>query len=336
MEPLVLRLPWELILSVMTCYIPPNPTTLIPASDKGTQLLLSFSTINRVAHDFAVRRLQQHCILIDSDDRLRRFLLCLEASRESGLSLPSVFHNVHTMYLAPFGSVMDNLPTAAWVRDVFGYTSGSLKRLIVDMPFDSLPPWNDHLNVGPVLLEGFERLVNLEEFVCTRNAARLNVRDQYGLSKSILYKWPKLRSLALNRPSCDVRFWECIADMPDLNRAVFTGAVGSMHGGVDFRCIYNERARADSTIRIVLADIREHAMDPITEAADVAGSEDERLQLMSFRIPIPKLRNFLDSNSEWLMKTALAGALWDVDGLRINEASQLVAPHSQLEVAELE
>ncbi|KAM0807108.1 putative F-box domain-containing protein [Seiridium cardinale] len=331
MDAQLLRLPWELILNVMTCYIPANPTTLITASDRATQLLLSFSLVNHATHDFAVRRIQQHCVVLDSDDRLRRFLLCLEVSRESGLKLPSVFNNLHTMYLAPFGAIMDNLPTAAWIRDVFGYASGTLKRLIVDMPFDSLPPWNDHLNVGPVLLEGFERLANLEEFVCTRDAGRLSVQDEDNIPKSILYKWPKLRRLGLNRPSCDRDFWESLADIPHLEHIILTGAIGSIRSGFDFREVYLQRAKVDSAVTIVLADVRKHTTVPVKDQTqtDTAGDED-RIQLMALKIQVPKRKNFLDSNSEWLMGTALAGELWDVKGQRILEPPQLVLPHPQI------
>ncbi|ETS72930.1 hypothetical protein PFICI_15322 [Pestalotiopsis fici W106-1] len=335
MDSQISRLPLELILNVMTCYLPSNPTTLIPASHQATQLLLSFSLVNHASHDFAVRRMQQHCIVLDSDDRLRRFLLCLESSRESKLAVPSVFHNIHAMYLAPFGSVMDNLPVAAWVRDLFGYTSNTLKKLIVDMPFDSLPPWIDHLNVGPVLLEGFERLENLEEFVCTRNAARLSIRDEGGEPKSILYRWPKLQRLALNRPSCDVDFWENLADLSHLHHVVLTGAIGNIRQSLDFREVYLRRARTQTALTIVLAEVREHTVvlkpRPRREIDD---HENDRLRLVAFKIGIPERKTFLDSNSEWLMGTALAGELWDDRGQQIVDVPQLAVPHPQ--VAELE
>ncbi|KAH6646178.1 hypothetical protein BKA67DRAFT_541160 [Truncatella angustata] len=336
-ETQLLRLPWELMLNVMACYLPLNPTTLIPTSDNATQLLLDFSTVNRVTREFAVRKIQQHCIVLDTDDKLRRFLLCLELSRRpKPFDIPSVFHNIHTMYLAPFGLVMDNLPTAMWIRDIFGYTSESLKRLIVDMPFDSLPPWNDHLNVGPVLLEGFERLGKLEEFVCTRNAARLSVRHEDGSSKSILYRWPNLRRLGLNRPLCDTDFWECLADLPHLEHAIFAGAMSNLGGGSEFREVYTQRASPASRITLVLAEVREFMISSTNNSSESIGSieEDDRIRLMAYKIRIPPRKNFLDSNSEWLMGTALAGELWDIQGQRFIETPQLLVPHPQ--VAELE
>lgn len=106
MEGQVLRLPWELVLTVMTAFLPANPATLIPASDQGTQLLLTFTRVSHAANESAIRKLQQHCIFLDNEDRLRRFLLCLEGSRDQGrLNLPSVFDNIWAMYLAPFGTV---------------------------------------------------------------------------------------------------------------------------------------------------------------------------------------------------------------------------------------
>ncbi|KAI1863057.1 hypothetical protein JX265_009103 [Neoarthrinium moseri] len=343
MESQVLRLPWELILAIMMSYLPSNAATLIPASDKATQLLLSFSLASRLTHEFAVGCLQRHCIFLDSDDRLRRFLLSLEAWRGSDLDLPSIFENISAMYLAPFGSVMDNLPTAAWVRDVFGYTSRTLRRLVVDMPFDSLPPWNDHLNVGPVLREGFERLVNLEEFVCTRDAVRLGISDETRENEhsSVLYRWPKLRRLGLNRPMCNNMFWECLANLPNLEYAVFASALALMPRSLDVGASY--LGRMASPITIVLADIRVYRPAPppflprentAEEGGGGREKDGEGLQLMAYRIPIPERRNFLDSCSEWLIGMALAGELWHTKGERIATVPELAVPvQSLLDVA---
>jgi hypothetical protein len=94
------------VLAVVASLLPLNPAALIPASDQGTQLLLTFAQVSHTANKFAILKLRQHCIFLDSEDRLRRFLVCLEASRESSrLKLSSVFENVWAMYLAPFGSI---------------------------------------------------------------------------------------------------------------------------------------------------------------------------------------------------------------------------------------
>ncbi|KAH8650172.1 hypothetical protein BX600DRAFT_442255 [Xylariales sp. PMI_506] len=325
MERQLVRLPWELVIHIMSSLLPTNPATLIPALEPGTQLLLSFCLVCRATQDVAVRKLQQHCVFLDSDDRLRRFLLCLELSRESSIhQLPSVFSNITTMYLSPFGSIMDNLPTASWVRDLFGYTSSSLKRLIVDMPFDSLPPWNDHLNVGQVLHEGFEKLTNLEEFVCTRDIVRLGVLDEMSEERgprSVLYKLPKLRRLGLNRPMCNIKFWECMADMPCLEHVVLTSALAIIHREFDFRTVYLERT--SSPITIVLADIRAYQKTPVLKRFENPVMAEDVMKLLAYQIPIPIMKNFLDSNSEWLMGTALAGDLWDVPGEPIRSTPQL-------------
>ncbi|KAI0125468.1 hypothetical protein BJ170DRAFT_433043 [Xylariales sp. AK1849] len=237
-----MRLPLELVFYVLTSVLPFNPTTLVPASDDGTQLLVSFSIVNHGKHKFAVRKVQQRRIVLDIDGRLRRFLLGLEGPCESGLSLASVFDNISTMYLAPFR---------------LDHVGQSTIRSLVDMPFDSLPPWYDHLNVRPVLHEGLERLVNLEEFVCTRDAVRFSIPDDAsevrGL-KPVLYHWPRLRRLGLNRPMCNIRFLECMADVPYLEHVVLTSTLDIVSREFDFGPVYHERTSALTTI--ILADLR--------------------------------------------------------------------------------
>lgn len=226
---------------------------------------------------------------------------------------------------------MDNLPAAAWVRDLFGYTSDTLKRLIVDIPFGSLPPWNDHLNVGPVLHEGFQKLANLEEFVCTRDAVRLGYPDEWredGGIKSVIYNWPRLRRLALNRPTCNVQFWECLADMRDLEKVVLTPAMTIIHRDFDLRRVYLERA--SSSLVVVLADVRASRRAPDADSASPAtctdASDKERMRLMLYKIPMPKKKTFLDTHSQWLMGTALSGELWDLDAEPLASAAELGVP----------
>jgi hypothetical protein len=233
--------------------------------------------------------------------------------------------------LLTLAAVVDNLPTAHWVRDVFGYTSDTLKRLIVDIPFGSLPPWNDHLNVGPVLHEGFEKLTNLEEFVCTRDAVRLGYTDEWredGGVRSVIYNWPKLRRLALNRPLCNVQFWECMADLRDLRNVVLTPAMTIIHRDFDLKKVYLERTH--STLGVVLADLRAHKQDARQDPAEPATASDapaeERLQLMLYKIPMPKRKSFLDTHSQWLMTTALDGELWDLEAMPLASAAELGVP----------
>ncbi|KAH9886865.1 hypothetical protein F4778DRAFT_442976 [Xylariomycetidae sp. FL2044] len=223
----LMRLPWEMVFQVMTSFLPRNARALIPTSHDGTQLLIDFSLVCRATHELAVRNMRQHCVYLDSEARLRRFLLSIEASRASHVNLPSVFNEINTIYLAPFKDSMDNLPTAQWIRELLYYTCGSLKRLIANLPFDSLPPWDDHLNVGVVLREGFAQLVNLEEFVCSRDEIHFGLTgDQEFITVGaeveplVHHLWPSLRRLAVTLPPSSRNFWTYLLQFPSLDNLI--------------------------------------------------------------------------------------------------------------------
>lgn len=317
MEAQLMRLPWELVFNVMTSLLPPNPKTLISAADEATQFLLRFSLVSRATHEIAVRKLKQHCIFIDTEGRLRFFLLCLRRSRKSTLGLPSVFDNISTMYLAPFGSIMTNLRIAPLIREVLEHASPTLKRLMLHMPHECLPPWNRNSNeVGMVLHTSLEKLTNLEEFVCTGDAVRLQIQgdeDDDSVMKPVLYKWPKLVRLCLNTPVCNARFWECISDMPNLTYVVLVRATEFPRGESDLGIVYPERR--SRPITIVVADImpkEKFAAFARTTTRLHSGDESMRLINHKIPIPIPKAKYFFDSGSEWVMGTARAGDLWDM------------------------
>ncbi|KAI1494395.1 hypothetical protein F5X96DRAFT_589777 [Biscogniauxia mediterranea] len=322
MDRQLMRLPLELIFQVMTSLLPGNPYAVIPAPHPATQLLVAFSLVSRATHEIAVRELRRHCLYLDSDRRLSRFLLCLEASRQSRTQLPSVFQDITSLYLAPFGRSLDNLPTAEWTRELFCYTRESLRRLIVDIPFDSLPPWDDHLNVGPVLREGFAQLTKLEEFVCTRDAVRFDMGDDPSEQlQPVLQQWPRLRRLGLYRPMCSERFWGCLANLPNLEHAVLTTPLAITSTSVDVGSF--PTWRAERPITVVLAQNTSEALlrTSLAFSAFPAGLADENrkmkqmMRIMTYRIPrLEGSGTGVELGSSWLMRTALDGELWGVRG----------------------
>jgi hypothetical protein len=317
MEVQLMRFPWELIFNVMTSLLPPNPKSVIPAADEATQFLLRFSLVSRATHEISVRKLKQHCIFLDTESRLRLFLLCLQRSRESTLGLPSVFDNISTMYLAPFGSIMTNLRIAPMIREVLGYTSPTLKRLMMHMPHECLPPWNrDSNEVGMVLHTSLEQLTNLEEFVCTGDAVRLQLpgeENDSSVMKPVLYKWPKLVRLCLNTPVCNARFWECISAMSNLTHVVLVRATEFPRGESELGIVSPERR--SRPITIVVADIMpKEKFKAFARTTTRLRSGDESMRIINHKIPIPipKAKYFFDSGSEWVMGTARCGDLWDM------------------------
>ncbi|KAI1335019.1 hypothetical protein F5Y15DRAFT_420257 [Xylariaceae sp. FL0016] len=319
MDGQIMRLPLELIFQVMTSLLPSNPDALVPVSHDGTQLLIVFALVSRATHQVAIRNIQRHCLYLDSDHLLGRFLLSLEASLRPppGVSLPSVFRGLSTLYLAPFGRSIDNLPTAQWTRELFYYTCGSLRRLIVDIPFASLPPWDDHLGVGPVLQEGFVQLTQLNEFVCTRDALRFSMESDSDAGEELrplLQSWPNLRRLGLNRPQCSPRFWQCVASLPKLECLVLSSplAMTSATNDFDFMSYYGERARRPLTV--VLA---QNQLDILQQRAKVTPPTDSRsgnanaMRVVNYKTPVSARSGDGVTGQTWLTQTALDGELWD-------------------------
>ncbi|KAI5925336.1 hypothetical protein F4810DRAFT_708722 [Camillea tinctor] len=254
-----MRLPLEIILQV------------------GTRLLVAFSYVSRAAHEIAVRELQRHCLYIDSDKRLRRFLPCLEASRYSGVRLPSVFLDITSLYLAPFGDSLDNLPTAEWTRELFCYTRDSLQRLMVDIPSDSLPPWHDHLNVGPVLRDG----------VCST--------DEAG-------------------GACVGGLWQCLKDLPSLELAFLTTppTLSSFPTWLTERPVTVVFAQNTSE---ALEQADAMVRTSLDLAAGLENRKEKMVRTMSYEIPrLEGPSTVVQPGSSWPMRTALDGELWDVEG----------------------
>lgn len=127
-------------------------------------------------------------------------------------------------------SALNNLTIAMTTRRILLSVAPTLRRLVVDMPLRSLYPEDDRKGVRPVLRQGFEALVNLEEVVSIRDELFLTIVDEAPYNDPPIWdaRWPKLRRLALYNPSLDFddELWHALARLPDLEMVVYTRADG--------------------------------------------------------------------------------------------------------------
>lgn len=211
------HLPLELVLNIITCSLPMSDAILPPSHDV-TKLLLTFTLVCRETRRLANRYLRERCVYLSSSTKLSSYILAI--TDEPGL------RNATTLLLSPFGETIDDLPVCSWVRELFNYTCGTLRRLVIDIPLRSLYPEDDHLAVRRVLREGFERLENLEEFVSTRDELYLEVTDG-ARHPAVWRSWKKLRRLALYNVDLTFYFWQDLARLPALETLVLSRSDGN-------------------------------------------------------------------------------------------------------------
>lgn len=211
------HLPLEIVLNVITCSLPTSDAILPPSHDV-TKLLCTFTLVCHETRRVASRHLRERCVYLSSSKRLCSYILSISSQPE--------LRNVTSLSLSPFGETIDDLPLCSWVRELFNYTCGTLKRLVIDIPLRSLYPEDDHLAVRRILREGFERLENLEEFVSTQDELYLDVTDGVRLPP-VWRSWMKLKRLALYNVDLTFDFWQDVARLPALETMVLSRSDGS-------------------------------------------------------------------------------------------------------------
>ncbi|KAM0564446.1 hypothetical protein ACHAPJ_000659 [Fusarium lateritium] len=317
-------LPPELIYHVIESVLPSNPRALIPPSHISTKTLLSLTRVSRDTYGLATRLLRERCMYVDTSQRLAQLLLCFPRSVPS---LPPVLslRNITSLYLAPFGDKLDNQPTAVWVRELFCEVCCTLRRLVVDMPFQSLDFLNDHLNVRKTLREGFERLDKLEEFVCLGDYPLLSLPDA---PTDVWGLWPDLKRLTIFRAPVDNHWlWWYIATQPKLEHVILARSLNVEATNIKeeyFHKLPRDDARLDREIKITLLDAafvwrgvktqRWKEFDP-----------KERMTIELYDVPTSfygdeKPRELVTS---WVRRGALNGTLWDWEGEVVKESMSL-------------
>ncbi|PTB64491.1 hypothetical protein BBK36DRAFT_1179683 [Trichoderma citrinoviride] len=298
-------LPPELLLLVVDAVLPPNPQQLLPASHPATKTLLALTRVSRATYARATRLLRQRCVFVDSARRLADVLLCVPRLVPA---LPPVLSLRHmtALYLAPFGASLDDLPTAAWVRELFCEVCETLRRLVVQMPFGSLDPLDDgHLGVRRTLREGFEQLHRLEEFACLGSYPALSVPEG---NTDVWRLWPSLRRLVLFGVPMDSHWlWWDIATLPLLE-----------HVDEYFHKLPRDDARLGRDIKVVLMDLVYDLGVVRTERWGEIDPE-EKMTVEVFEVPLPFYGDEtpLQLVTEWARRGALDGSVWRLDGTKV-------------------
>jgi len=207
------RLPMEIILHIIEAIVPGSPDALLRRDDPRSRLLLSFTLVCRSTYLVATRLLRRHSASVESSSQLSRFLLTLDRPTHSPDPALS-WKNITSLYLAPFGDVLDDPAVAHQTRELLRHTADTLRRLVIHMPFSTLPRVDDHNNVRQTLREGFESLLDLEEFVCLSDYPDLSTSSA---TTDIWALWPKLKRLMLfHVPLADHWLWWNIAHLRNL------------------------------------------------------------------------------------------------------------------------
>jgi hypothetical protein len=311
-------LPPELLLLIIEAVMPPNPHLLFPASNITTRTLLALTRVSRVTYAQATRLLRQRCMFVDSSRRLANILICMPRLVPSLPSVLSLRH-ITTLYLAPFNDTLDDQPTAKWVRELFCEVSETLRRLVVHMPFGSLDPLDDHLNVRRTLRDGFEQLQKLEEFTCVEEYPMLSVPNAH---TDVWRLWPELKRLVLFGVPMDSHWlWWDIATLPKLEYVVLArplrlDAVNIKHEY--FHKLPREDVRLKRNIKVVLMDLAYDLGTVKTEKWKEIDPE-EKMEVEAFEVPISFYMDDspLEVVTQWARRAALDGSIWKLDGTRV-------------------
>ncbi|CAI4211915.1 unnamed protein product [Parascedosporium putredinis] len=293
------RLPVELILQIVESVIPDSPDALLRRDDPRSRLLIAFTLVCRSTYRVATRLLRKHSASIESSNQLRRMLLSLDGphySPDPALSWKSIT----SLYLAPFGNTLDDLPTARWVNELCHHTADTLRRLVIDMPFSTLDRYDDHLNVRQVLRQGFESLVNLEEFICLSEYPQLSTSEA---TTDIWALWPNLKRLMLfHVPLADHWLWWNIARLRDLEFVWFM----EPKPGVYARCAPDLQKKFTVAVAGCWYTEDVYLMSKWEEL-----DPDECMTFRFFSQGLPD--DVGQIRKRWLTRNIENGSLWDLD-----------------------
>ncbi|KAK2591135.1 hypothetical protein QQS21_011173 [Conoideocrella luteorostrata] len=310
------RLPPELILHIIDCLVPSHAHAILPPRHIVTKTLLTLTSVCRTTYRQASRLLRQYCVYIDDSQRLATYLHCiprLVPTLSSALSL----RHITTLYLAPFtASSLDDLPTAEWVRELFCETCNTLRRLIIHMPFASLHPLDDHLDVRKTLRRGFEQLNKLEEFTCLAEYPSLSVPDAHA---DVWRLWPDLRYLALFGASLDNHLlWWDIATLSKLEQLVLARPQHWDAVNIKdeyFRKLPKGDVRLGRKTRILLMDAA-YRIGVVDTTGWKEIDPNGRLAVEILDVPRPFYGDETEDElvTDWVKRGAVDGSLWEWRG----------------------
>jgi hypothetical protein len=312
-------LPIELVLHVIACAVPASPDVILNGGHPTTALLISFTLVCKETRRLANRYIRQHCVNLASPYSLHRFLQAIPHRPQ--------LKTITSLSLSPFLDDVGNLTVCTTVRDLLSHISETLRKLVIDMPLRAWFPEDDdedeNQSVRRVLREGFEGLVNLEEFVSTQDELYLDF-TYHSRERAVIWKrWPKLKRLALYNVAADSDFWRNVACHPSLQTIVLTNP----------DCLMEDDPKAEyfkhtsRPLRVVVCTfLHDHPkLSPeYLQSADW-GKCDPNRRMTIVAHPLPEV----DDPSEWhprqrfVTVAAEDSTLWDWDGEGIARPEQM-------------
>jgi len=337
-------IPPEIILEIISHVPPKNPRAILSPTDPTSRTLLSLSLVSKLTRQHVKPYIGAHCIYLDSEARLDRFLNIPMAPRPD-------FHHITALYLAPFtprlGPVqnfptgewsesmvdtIDHPPTAKSVRDLLFQLGPHLKRIIVDIPLRSLYPGDDFSNVRRNLRDGFEFLASLEELVSVRDELYLDVNEPTELfhrDSNLIEKWKNLKKVALYNVYPDRgfdSFWSTMAGLLQLDTLVLTRDDGTAELTRDAKqCLNRRREKKVKVLRVNAFKGNsqynfhqlQHPPPPLPLDPDPEGLISVMWLPLEYVEPgdgDPHYEDEIGFCQNWVRKEALKGELWDHEG----------------------
>ncbi|KAM0430053.1 hypothetical protein ACHAPT_006059 [Fusarium lateritium] len=319
------RLPLELILQIVETSLPvKSPNAIVSVSTPEVQVLVAWSRVCRATYETATQLLRQHCVYLESHQRIQRFWDCLSAAKTSNAltNLPPTIplENTSSLYLGVCTPSPEESATLGYlIRKVLFQLGGSVRRLILELPSPRFAQENEldsHLGQG--LVDGLGALGNIEEFV---TVGGLHTVDFWTNHLGIWERWPRLRCLAgFQVDLAEQDLWHHVARARSLEHLViarprllriqqwnFKRAIGQhwrLETGGD-----PKRARP---ISIVLAD---HEFTPsFIDDTDEGGNDPLGfISASKFAVPMSG-KQFLRTDHacrEWMMAAMKEGTLWE-------------------------
>ncbi|KAH6717561.1 hypothetical protein BKA61DRAFT_597989 [Leptodontidium sp. MPI-SDFR-AT-0119] len=220
------KLPTEILLNIIDIIAPSAnlPQIALPRDHPITKTLVALTYTSRALRLHARRLLYTHCLFIHTAARLRKLLRSIQDSQQH--TGGDLLECCTSLYLRPYrqGSIAD-ISIGNDVLKLMSALSPRLRRLLVDIPFRSVYPDEDKLNVRPLLRAAFTDLPALEEFCSVRDELylELGASDEPG----VWSRWDRLRTLVLyNVDVSTEKFWKGLYASKNLETVVLTRCDG--------------------------------------------------------------------------------------------------------------
>lgn len=202
----------EILELIVLNVLPLGTPVALPASDVATRTLCSCLRLCKATLPLSQSLLHQSSLYIESPWRLKALLRSYESSAETtrcSLQATRKLRVSTSLYLSPFHSdIITDPETIGDIHRLFQLLSGTLQRLVIDMPLRSMDP--EELSgqlVMPKVRRAFEQLEVLTEFVSVRDELYTSMLLG-GMESEVWARWQKLEHLALFNCNLEIPLWK--------------------------------------------------------------------------------------------------------------------------------